>query len=144
MTLNLRAQVPGGQIVRYLVVGACNTLFGYGVFAGLTYLLSGKIPAAYMIASVIGWVVSISFAYLGYKFFVFRTKGNYLREYLRCFAVYGASALVNLALLPVLVAALRAVLARGEAAPYLAGALLTCGTVIFSFLGHKHFSFRSA
>ncbi len=28
-------------------------------------------------------------AYLGYKFFVFRTKGNFLSEWLKCFAVYG-------------------------------------------------------
>lgn len=143
LTNRLRARIPGGQVLRYLIVGGCNTVFGYGVFAGLTYLLSGRIPAAYMAASVIGWVASITFAYLGYKLFVFRTKGNYLREYLRCFAVYGASALINLALLPVLVTALGFLLARREYAPYVAGALLTCGTVVFSFFGHQKFSFRT-
>jgi len=142
MKQSLRAQVPGGQLVRYLIVGACNTVFGYGAFAALTYLLTGLIPAAYIAAGAIGSVASITFAFFGYKLFVFRTKGNYLREYLRCFLVYGTGALVNLALLPVLVTGFRYLAVRQALAPYLAGATLTCGTVIFSFFGHKHFSFR--
>jgi len=143
MKASLRTLFPGGQLGRYLIVGACNTAFGYGVFAALTYLLTGLIPAAYIAAGVFGSLASITFAFFGYKFLVFRTKGNYLREYLRCFLVYGAGALVNLALLPVLVTGLRYFLARPALAPYLAGAILTCGTVIFSFIGHKHFSFRT-
>ena len=139
----LRGQIPGGQMLRYLIVGGCNTVFGYGLYALLTYLLSGRIPAAYMAASVIGSVVSITFAFLGYKWFVFKTKGNYWREYLRCFAVYGTSMLINLALLPVLVTALRFLTGRNDFAPYIAGAILVFGTVVFSFIGHKKFSFRT-
>ncbi len=139
----LRGSIPAGQLLRYLIVGGCNTLFGYGMFAGLTYLLTGRVPAPYMAAGVIGSVASITFAFLGYKFFVFRTKGNYLREYARCFAVYGVSALINLALLPVLVTALGLLLARSPLVPYIAGAILTGGTVVLSFFGHRHFSFRS-
>ena len=86
--------------------------------------------------------IAISVAFLGYKWFVFRTRGNYLIEWIRCFGVYGTSALIGLAGLPILVPILRHVLHRPEQAPYIAGALLMIVTVVFSFLGHKNFSFR--
>ncbi len=44
--------------------------------------------------------------------------------------------------LPILVPILRHTLHRPELAPYIAGAILTVVTVLFSFFGHKNFSFR--
>ena len=129
------------QLVRYLAVGVWNTLFGYGCYAFLTYLLTGVMPHAYMAAAVLSTVINITVSYLGYKIFVFQTKGNYLREYLRCYVVYGTMSLVNLALLPVLVAVLGQFVTTAEYAPYLAGAILTAGTVVVSFIGHKRYSF---
>ena len=52
------------------------------------------------------------------------------------------SALIGLAGLPILVTILRHDLHRPEQAPYIAGALLMIVTVLFSFFGHKNFSFR--
>ncbi|MCY2993448.1 MAG: GtrA family protein [Planctomycetota bacterium] len=129
--------------MRYLLVGVWNTLFGYGCYALLTYLLTGVLPHAYMAAAVLSTGINITVSYLGYKVFVFRTKGNYLQEYLRCYVVYGTSTLVNLALLPVLVAVLNRSLRRPEHAPYIAGAILIAGTVVVSFVGHKRYSFAT-
>jgi putative flippase GtrA len=56
--------------------------------------------------------------------------------------VYGSSALISLAGLPILVPILRHILRKPEEAPYLAGAILMMVTVVFSFFGHKNFSFR--
>lgn len=131
-----------GQLVRYIVVGGFNAVFGYGLFALLTWSFRGLGPYSYMYAAVLGNFVAISMAFLGYKWFVFRTRGNYLIEWIRCFGVYGSSALVGLAGLPILVPILRHVLHRPERAPYIAGALLMIVTVLFSFFGHKHVSFR--
>jgi len=131
-----------GQFVRYILVGGFNTVFGFGVFALLTWLFKGLGPYNYMYAAVLANVIAISAAFLGYKWFVFRTRGNYLIEWIRCFGVYGSSALIGLVGLPILVPILRHVLHRPDRAPYIAGALLTIGTVVFSFLGHKNFSFR--
>ena len=50
--------------------------------------------------------------------------------------------LISLAGLPVLVPILRRHLERPEGASYLAAAIMTVVTVIFSFLGHKNISFR--
>ena len=31
----------------------------------------------------------VTFSFFGFKHFVFRTQGNYFKEWIRCFAVYG-------------------------------------------------------
>ena len=141
MIQRLISSVPPGQVVRYLLVGVWNTLFGYGLYALLTYLLTPLIPYAYMAAALLGTVVCITVSFLGYKIFVFRTKGNFLREYLRSYVVYGTSTLVNLVLLPVLVAVLNLYVEPPVYSPYIAGAILTVGTVVVSFIGHQRYTF---
>jgi putative flippase GtrA len=44
--------------------------------------------------------------------------------------------------LPITVTVLRRTLQKPEGAPYIGAALLTIVTVILSFFGHRHFSFR--
>ena len=92
---NMKRHIPPGQFGRYLLVGAWNTLFGYGSFAFFTAILSPMIPHSYIVASVISSLLNISVSYLGYKFFVFKTKGNYLREWIRCVGVYSGGILVG-------------------------------------------------
>jgi len=136
------SQKSAQQFVRYLLVGGFNTLFGYGLFAALNWSFRGLGSYSYMYAAVPANVIAISVAFLGYKWFVFRTRGNYLIEYIRCFGVYGSSALISLAGLPILVPILRRNLHNPEAAPYIAAAILLVVTVVFSFFGHKNVSFR--
>lgn len=131
----------GGQLFRYLAVGAWNTVFGYSMFAGLTYVLTGRVAHAYMVAYAVASFIAIGVAFLLYKFVVFRTKGNSLREFLRMNAVYGATTLLGFALLPVLVLATSAAL-NPRWAPYVAQAILMPITIFAGFIGHKRFSFR--
>lgn len=138
----LTNHIPPGQFARYLMVGATNTVVGYGSFALLTALLAPVISNSYILASVLSSVLNITFAFLNYKWFVFKTKGNYLREWLRCITVYGSGMVFGTMLLPVIVFVLHRLFHIGSGAPYLAGGILTCVTVIYSFLGHRKFSFR--
>jgi len=137
----LTSHIPPGQFGRYLLVGLWNTFFGYGLYAALTAILTPRVPYAYMAASLLSSMVNITVAFLGYKWFVFKTEGNYLREWCRCVAVYGSSILLSLAMLPVVVYVLRHGGMEGGA-PYAAGAVLLGFTTIYNFLGHKKFSFR--
>jgi putative flippase GtrA len=139
----LSAHFPPGQFLRYLVVGTWNTLFGYVAYATLTAFLTPLIPYSYMAASLLANVVSITVAFLGYKWFVFKTKGNYLREWARCVAVYSGAMAIGLVLLPILVGVLRHYTRYQRQAPYIAGAMLACVSVVFSFVGHRKFSFRT-
>ena len=123
------------QFVRYLLAGGANTAIGYFIYASLNYLLQDLFPYSYLAAAVLGNVLAISFSYLTYKFFVFKTRGNYLQEYFRCYAVYGLSIGLGLLLLPLFVEIF-------GLNSYLAGALLLPVTVLVSFFGHRDFSFR--
>ncbi len=130
------------QLARYILVGGFNTVFGYGVFALLNWSFAGLGSYSYMYAAVLANLIAITVAFLGYKWFVFRTRGNYLREWIRCLGVYGSSSLIGLAGLPILVPILRPHLRNPAHASYIAAAMLTVVTVVFSFVGHKNISFR--
>jgi putative flippase GtrA len=128
-------------VVTYLAVGFCNTLFGYGCFALFTALLSPLLAYGYVVASLLANLLGISFAFFGYKWFVFKTQGNYLREWIRCVGVYAASMILSAALLPLLVGVLRRRPGHDQSAPYIAGAIVLIISVVCGFFGHRHISF---
>ena len=140
MNQNRQKSLP--QFVRYILSGGLNTIFSYGIFALLNWSLRGLGSYSYMYAAVLANFIAITVSFLGYKWFVFRTQGNYLREWIRCFGVYGGSALIGLVGLPILVPILRHYLQRSEGAPYIAAAILAGFSALSSFFGHKNFSFR--
>lgn len=121
------------QKVRFLIVGGWNTAFGYAAFAAIYFLLNNYLH--YLVILVISYIIGITNAYFCYKFFVFKTKGNYLKEYLRFYLVYGIVFIINLALLPIAVEFFKI------------NPLLSQGGIIFiavflSYFGHKNFSFK--
>ena len=132
---------PPGQFGRYLAVGICNTVFGYSTYAGLTAWLTPHIPFAYMVASLISSFTNVTFAFLNYKWFIFKTRGNYLREWSRCVLVYSSAGLLGTILLAPTVFAIRHLTPANQSAPYIAGAILMGANVVAGFLGHKNFSF---
>jgi putative flippase GtrA len=142
-TRRITSHIPPGQVLRYLVVGGWNTLFGYACFSVLTALLDRVLKHGYIIASVLASLINITVTFFGYKWFVFKTRGNYLREWLRVVGVYSTSILIGAALLPVLVFFIHHISHWDRAAPYVAGALLTMCSMMYSFLAHKQFSFRA-
>jgi putative flippase GtrA len=139
---SLTKHIPPRQLARYLVVGVWNTLFGYGTFALFTALLMPVLPYGYVVALLLSSLLNITVSYLGYKWFVFKTKGNYVREWMRCVAVYSSGIVLGACLLPIVVYILRHGTRFQAAAPYLGGALLTGLGVLYNFLGNKKFSFR--
>ena len=125
---------PVYAVLRYLMAGAWNTLFGIGIYALLYGLLGDRIH--YLILGIPANIIAISNAFICYKFFVFKTKGNIIREYLKCYAVYGCSSLTGMLLLALLVQKL-------SMHPVAANILATVIIIVFSYFGHKYFSFRS-
>lgn len=149
------ALFPPGQFTRYLCVGVFNTAFGYSTFALINFLLRRQhVPASYVFAIAISNFINITVAYLGYKIFVFKTKGNYLRELGGAMAVSWSGFLPAIVLLPILVRLFNFILPaavvifrhqvdRKELAPYVANAFLTGLAVIYTFIGHKKVTFRT-
>ena len=139
--------VPPGQLMRYLVVGIWNTLFGYGCYFLLVRIFLHVLPIrpalTASIASVVAAIVNITVSFLGYKWFVFRTQGNYWREYGRSMLVYLPSLTLSAIAIAPLTEALRLMPRLTTSAPYIAGAVLACVTAVASFFGHKHISFKA-
>lgn len=131
-------------LLRYLMVGACNTLFGYGCFALFTMLLTPFMAYGYVVASLLANLFAITFSFLGYKWFVFKTHGHYFKEWIRCVGVYTGSMLLSTAALPVLVPIVRRQTGNAHTAPYIAGAIVLVFSIVFSFFGHRHISFSGS
>lgn len=122
------------QRFRYLVMGGWNTLFGYVSFVALYYALSGKIYL--LLIQIAANIAAITNAFLGYKFIVFRTRGNLLREYFRFYLVYAIPTLLGMAAFYLLVAYL-------HQNAYLVQAAITFLTIVVSYVGHKTITFRT-
>lgn len=117
----------------YLVIGGWNTVFGYGVWAVMNYLLADHLH--YLAIVVLSWPIAVLNAYVGYRYIVFRSRGPILRELPRFSVVYLVSLIANLALLPI---ALRVL----PFSIYVDQALILAAVVACSYVGHKYFSFR--
>ena len=122
------------EVLAYLLTGAWNTVFGMGLYA-LAYHLWGDY-VHYIILSILVNIVAITNAFLCYKFFVFRTKNNWVMEYFRCYIVYGSVALCNTGLLWLLVHFF-------NMNPAWANALGTAFVAFVSYFAHKYYSFKS-
>lgn len=173
----LTSHLPAAQMGRYLVVGIFNTVFGYSTFAVTLFLLSKAVPQRYLYltviaASLISTPLNITVAFLGYKYFVFKSRGHFLIEWLRCFGVYGVGMLPGLLALSGITKLLQSLLQSHQSswqslllllaahlhspalsmvkrlsaprtlAGYIAGALVQGFTIVFSFIGHKKVTFR--
>ncbi len=128
--------------MRYLLVGGFNTVFGYGLFAFLNWEFTPLGSYSYLYAWLLTSLIALTVAFLAYKWFVFRTRGNYFVEWLRCFGVYSGSMAFGLIGMAILVPILRAYSSRPHFASYIAAAILAAINVCLSFIGHKKFSFR--
>lgn len=120
--------------LRYLLVGGMNTIVGYGLGVGLYLLLSPTLHI--LLIGLVANVLSISFSFTTQKLLVFRTEGHWLVEYLRSYLVYGGMGLIGTVLLWALV--------DGIHLPIWIAQGVTIGlTVVFSYVGHARFTFRS-
>jgi len=143
----LRRVLPAGEVIRFLLVGVSNTLISLALYSGFVILYGhlfphrGK-PLIADFASITSKPLSITIAFLCYKHFVFRTHGNYLKELLRCFAVYGVSTPAELLILPLATTGFLHVALARPYAPFLAGVVNAVIIASYSYFAHKKFSFK--
>jgi len=131
----LRAVVD--QRVAFLLVGAINTVVGFVSFAAF-HVTVGQLwgrPWGYLATLACAHVVSVLFAFVLYRFVVFRVRGHVLADLWRFETVYLSALALNFVLLPVLVEI-------AHLPVLLAQALIMVVTSVMSWVGHKHYSFR--
>lgn len=143
----MRRVLPSGEVIRFLMVGGFNTAFSLVVYSGFVILFTrllphrGK-PLIADLAFIVSTPICITVAFLCYKHFVFRTKGNYLKEWVRCFAVYSVSFPMGLVILPTATHLLQYVQLTRPYAPFLAGIVNSLVIACYSYFAHKKFSFK--
>jgi putative flippase GtrA len=124
---------PKYQPLRYLGVGAWNTVFGAFVYAALHYFFNTRIH--YLLLIIPANILAITNAFLCYKYIVFQTEGKGWHEYFKCYLVYGWIALLNAGFLYALVT-------FAHLHPSIANCFCILTATTISYLSHKHFSFR--
>jgi putative flippase GtrA len=121
------------QKIRYFLAGLFNTLAGYCIGVWFYSLFHYYLNTFYIL--VLANIVSISISFLTYKVFVFKTKSNWVPEYLRCYLVYGHIVLIGMFIIWVMVDFLRMPF-------WISQALALMITVFFSYIAHGRFTFR--
>jgi putative flippase GtrA len=143
----LRRVLPSGEVIRFLMVGGFNTVFAIGLAYVFIHPIEFIFPklsraAGTTIANYASLPIGITVAFLAYKWFVFRTRGNYFKEWMKVFAVYGVSLPFPVIVIPVATSLLQHL----HLAPRLVSllALVANSAVIacYSYFAHKKFSFK--
>jgi putative flippase GtrA len=125
----------GDQRIRFLAVGATNTVVGYLLFLAFNALVFERVPFGYLASLVLSYAIAIVLAFFLYRRFVFVVRGNLLVDLLRFVSVYLVGIGINLVALPLLVELV-------HLPPFLAQAVILVVTTVVSYLGHRYFSFR--
>ncbi|MCI5634707.1 MAG: GtrA family protein [Alphaproteobacteria bacterium] len=71
--------------LHFLLVGIWNTVFGIGLYTAAVLWLGQR---HYLWLSLIVGFIAVVQAYLCHKFFVFKTQGHYLTEFVKFYTVY--------------------------------------------------------
>jgi putative flippase GtrA len=137
-----------GEKMRYLVVGAWNTLLGYVVFLiALKYLgpplqaMSGPGIAGwigryyYLVVQWAVWVLMVVNSTATMKYFAFRSKGHLLHQIGRAYLVYLPAQGISSVILWFTVKLL-------GLSPAIGQLVTIVFATVFSYIGHKYFTFR--
>lgn len=131
--------------LRFLLVGGFNTVFAYGILSLLVYCfenintsLEWNIAPAIIanIALVIQYIITINVSFITMKYYVFRSRGNWLSEWFKAWSVYIFIYLINAPTLTLLMVVF-------SLSAYPAQAIYLTFSTIITFILHKYYSFRS-
>jgi putative flippase GtrA len=119
---------------KFIIFGIINTLFGY--ISGVTiYMLLIELFGI-IIIGIINNIITITFSFITFKIFVFKTKNtNWIKEYLKCYVVYGIKAIISIFILWGCIDIL-------ELNIFISQATAILITVVITYKGHKNFTFK--
>jgi putative flippase GtrA len=118
------------QFVKFSIIGAMNTIIGYGIFYFLLFL-----NFHYMAALAISFIFGLLNSYFWNKYWVFVSGHHFKRELPRFIIVYVSTLLINAALLPIFVEYLKI-------DPRIAQLFFLIFLPLLTFLGLKYWSFK--
>jgi len=120
--------------LRFLVAGGVNTLVGLSIYP-ILYLILEPIGIGYIKILLLAQLISITFSFITSKYFVFKTKGNSHKEYIKFFIFYGFYGALNLFCLPFFVEVLKIT-------PIISQALFSIAIIVTSYFWHSFITFK--
>ena len=121
------------QMLRFAIVGAANSVFGFGVFAGLQLAVGGRVH--YLVILLISHVVNVLEAYVLQRWLVFRVRGRWWRDLARFWSVYLVALAINAPALSLLVEVVHMAVLPAQS-------IIMVLTAMGTFVAHRSFSFR--
>ena len=128
-------------LLRFVLVGIWNTIFGYAVYLGVLYALQTQmtwVSKPYLWAMTVAQVVGVVNAYFAHRRVTFSEQRASHRkmEFLRFSSVYLATLLAGFMVMPVLVEVL-------YIRPDIAGIINILLATLLSYIAHRKFTFRA-
>lgn len=119
--------------IRFLFIGGMNAIISYIIFVILVLIIGEN---HHQICVTGQWILSSVISYLNQKFFVFQTKGNYIKEYIKCCSTWVISYFLNLVVLEITIRYLIKNI-------YIAQGISLCAVAVVTYILFKHFAFKS-
>ena len=116
--------------IRYILVGGYNTVISYALYALFLWLWGRP-----QLALFLSFVTSSVNSYWTQKIYVFATRGNYLKEYIRCLLCWGIGYFLNTGILQGLL--------WMDVNPYLAQVFALALVAVGSYLMLKYLAFQN-
>ncbi|TGX50465.1 GtrA family protein [Sphingomonas gei] len=126
----------GGRPLRFLIAGGVNTLVGLTFYPLLLWAMP-PMRTHYLVALGIAQITCLLFAFTTYKYGVFRTRGNVVREFGTFSGFYLVNYAANWAVLPLLVEIV-------GVHPSVVQTGFTLIVIATSWLWHSRVTFRAA
>jgi len=128
--INLLKKTPK----KFVIFGSINTIFGYAIGIVNYYLFFKYIGIIGI--GILNNIINITFAFLIFKNFVFKTKNtNWFYEYVRSYVVYGIQGSAGIVVLWFCISILNLNI-------YISQAVSMLTTIFLSYKGHKNFTFK--
>ena len=123
--------------IRYLLVGGFNTVAAYAIFAALYFILNEifGVVLLYGLMLLLQNAISVQISIFTMRYFVFRSRGNLLREYSRAAKVYTLMGILNYGWLLIAHKML-------NMHTLIAQPTFLIFSTVMTFILHKYFSFK--
>lgn len=122
------------QLTRFVLIGICNALVSFLIFVFFIKLFGENL---YQLCLFLSWAVSSFFSFTLQKLLVFRTRGNWIKEYVKCLITWFIGYGINAVSLAIIVRLLDYHVIIGQI-------IAIFLTTVSTFLLFKYFAFKKA
>ena len=119
--------------IRFAIIGIVNALFAYFLYAIFLIILGQD---CHQLALVLAWIFSSITSFLTHRYFVFRSKGKIIKEYLKCCSTWVVAYFINAILLEIFVSIFCL-------NPYVAQVIAPAIAGIFTYFAFKKVAFKN-